>query len=130
MITNFKYRIFTLTTLLEFNSIESIYVLSLTSTGFMLIVLWYVLLYSFTISSNLLIYTFFYIEVTYFQILVFKVLINFSATTDFPSLCIKYISISLSLFFHRTIVKFASFVNPYFVWFTSFGLALLLNRFF
>ena len=39
--------------------IESIYVLSLTSTGFILIVLWYILLYSFTISSNLSIYTFF-----------------------------------------------------------------------
>ena len=45
--------------------LKSIYVLSLTSTSFILIVLWYVLLYSPTISSNLLIYTFFDTEVMY-----------------------------------------------------------------
>ena len=39
--------------------------LSLTSTGFNIIVLWYVLLYSFTISFNLLMYTLFDIEVIY-----------------------------------------------------------------
>ena len=32
----------------------------------------------------------------YLWILLFKVLINLSATTDLPSLCIEYISISLS----------------------------------
>ena len=53
-------------------------------------------LYSFAISSNLLIFTFLDIEVMYLQILVFKVLINLSATIDFPSLLIEYISISLS----------------------------------
>ena len=42
---------------------KSIYVLSLTSTGFILFVLWCVLLCSFTISSNLSIYTFFDIAV-------------------------------------------------------------------
>ena len=51
-ITNFKS---SLTSLLECNSIESIYVWS---TGFILIILWYVLLYSFTISSNF--YTYFW----------------------------------------------------------------------
>ena len=44
----------------ECDSIKSIYVLSLTSTGLILMALWYVLLYSFAISSNLLIYTFFW----------------------------------------------------------------------
>ena len=82
--------------LLEWNSTESIHELSLTSTGFILIVLWYVLFYSFIISSNLSIYTFFDTEVMYLQILVFKVLMNLSAATDFPYLCIEYISISLS----------------------------------
>ena len=41
---------------------------------------------------------------------------NISATTDFSLLCIEYISTSLS--FKRIIVKFTSFVNPYFVWFS------------
>ena len=35
-------------------------------------------------------------EVMYLLILVLKVLVNLSATTNFPSLCIEYISISLS----------------------------------
>ena len=42
-----------------------IYILSLTSVGFILVVLCFVLLYSFTISSNLSMYTFFDIEITY-----------------------------------------------------------------
>ena len=75
--------------------IESFYALSLTLTGFILLVLWHVLLYSSTISYNLLIYTFFDIEVMYMWILAFKVLINLSATTDFTSLCIEYIFMSL-----------------------------------
>ena len=45
--------------------LDSIYVLGFTSTGFILIVLWYVLLYLLTISSNLWIYTFFDIQVIY-----------------------------------------------------------------
>ena len=39
--------------------LESIYVLDFTSTGFILTVLWYVLLYLLAISSNLSTYTFF-----------------------------------------------------------------------
>ena len=50
-----------------------------------------------TISSNLSIKTFFDIEVMYLYILVFRIQINLSATTDFPSLYVEYISISLSL---------------------------------
>ena len=54
-------------------------------------VLWYVLFYLLTMSSN---YTLFDIEVRYLQILFFKVLIHLSAATDFPSLCVAYTSIS------------------------------------
>ena len=73
---------------------KSIYLISLTSISFILIVLWYVLLYLLTISSNLLIYKFFDAEVMYFYISVFKVLINLLAITDFPSLFVECISIS------------------------------------
>ena len=66
----------------------------------------------------------------YLWILVFRVLMNLSATTDFPSLCVEYISISLSFnhFSKIIVVKSATFMNPYFVWFASFGLALLSIR--
>ena len=41
-----------------------------------------------------------------------KVLINLSAATDFPLLCIEYISLSLSFnyFFKKLFAKFASLV--------------------
>ena len=74
--------------------LESIYVFDFTSTGFILIALWYFLLYLLTISANLSIYTFYDIEVIYLQILFFTVLTNLSATIDFPSLCVEYISIA------------------------------------
>ena len=48
------------------------------------------------IYSNLSIHTFFFdIEVMYLQILFLKVLINHSAKSDFPSLCVEYIFVSL-----------------------------------
>ena len=72
--------------------LESVYVLDFTLTGFILIVLCYVLLYLFTISSNLSIYTFFETEGTYLKISFFKVLMNLLAVTYFPSLRIEYIS--------------------------------------
>ena len=75
MIINFKFRIFINMFYTNINIGGPI-----TSTGFILNVLCHVLLYSSTISSNLSIYN---IEVIYFQILLFTVLINFSATTDF-----------------------------------------------
>ena len=46
-------------------------------------------------SSNLSIYTFCDIEVIYLKILFFKVITNLSTTTDFPSLCVEYISMSI-----------------------------------
>ena len=59
--------------------------LGFTSAGLVLIVLWHVLLYLLTMSSNLSIKTFFEIEVIFLLILLFKVLIiNLAATTDFP----------------------------------------------
>ena len=51
--------ILNLGSLLLISLLEAIYVLDFTSTGFILIVLWYELLYLLTISSNLSIYTFF-----------------------------------------------------------------------
>ena len=53
---------------------------AITSTGFILIVLWYVLLYLSTISCNLSI---FWYWGKVFIIFFFKVLTNLSATTDF-----------------------------------------------
>ena len=41
-------------------------------------------------------HTVFDMEAIYMYIFFFKVLINLSATTDFSSLCVEYISISLS----------------------------------
>ena len=59
--------------------------LGFTSAGLVLMVLWHVLLYLLTMSSNLSIKTFFEIEVMFLLILLFKVLIiNLAATTDFP----------------------------------------------
>ena len=51
--------------LLLVSLVESIYVFDFTSTGFILIVQWYVLLYLSNISSHLSIYTFFEFEVIY-----------------------------------------------------------------
>ena len=51
------------------------------------------LLYLLTISSYLLIYTFFDIEIMYLEILFFTVLMNPSAITDFLSLGAEYISV-------------------------------------
>ena len=68
--------------------LEPIHELGFIWTRFILIILWYVLLYLLTISTNLSIYTFFDIEVMYLWIF----LMNLSAATDFPSLCVEYIS--------------------------------------
>ena len=57
IVTNFK-----LTISIIFSSLKLIHVLEFTSTGFILIVLWHVLLHSLTISSNLTMYIFFDIE--------------------------------------------------------------------
>ena len=54
------------------------------------------ILFPLIISSKLSIYIFLDIEVIHLQILFFKVLINLSAATDFPSLCVDCTSISLS----------------------------------
>ena len=51
--------------LLLVSLVESIYVFDFTSTGFILIVQWYVLFYLSNMSSHLSIYMFFEIEVMY-----------------------------------------------------------------
>ena len=48
-----------------FSLSKSIYMLDFTSTGFTLILLWYLLLYLLTISSNLSMYTFFDFDVNF-----------------------------------------------------------------
>ena len=52
--------------LLLVSLLDSIYVFDFTSTGFILIVLWYALLYLLTVSFNLSIYSFFDIIAMYF----------------------------------------------------------------
>ena len=83
MITNISLRIF-----ISFFYIKvNIYPwLQQAQKGIILFALWYVLLYLLTMSSNLSIYTCFHIEFIYLEILLFKVLLNLSATTDFPAL--------------------------------------------
>ena len=76
---------------LLFSLLKPIYMLSFTSASFFLMVLWDMVLYLWTMSSNLSIYTFFDIEVLYYIF----VLINLSARTDFPPLCVEYSSILL-----------------------------------
>ena len=88
-ITNFKFRI----VIINFFTRVNIYVW-FRSRGFTFLALWYVLLYLFTMSLNISINTFFDIEAMYFYILFFKVLINLSATTNFSSLFVEYISIA------------------------------------
>ena len=62
-------------------------------------------------------YTFLETEVFYFQVLFFKVLMNLSAKTDFHSLCVEDISVSL-FWKNDFIVKFTAFFFPHFVCFT------------
>ena len=89
MVINFEFRIFIIMVNTIFNirlwlNISTIYIVP------------YVLLYLSTISSSLSINTFFCITVICLYILLFKVLINLSATTYLSILFIEYISISLS----------------------------------
>ena len=100
-IINFKFRIFIINPFTKSNLCNWFYI-NRVDFNF----LWYVLLYIFPLSSNLLIYSFFDIEVIYLWISFFMVLINFLGTTNFPSLCIDYISIA----------KLTAFICPCFVW--------------
>ena len=106
-----------------FSLSKSMYVLDLTSGGFISIVLWYLLFYLLTISANLLIYTFFNVEVICLQILFFKVLINLSETTDFP---LHFYIIILQQWFHWYNVKLTLFFYPYFVRFAAWLIQNLL----
>ena len=58
--------------------------LEFTSTGFILIVLSYALLHLLTMSAKLMIITFFDTRVIYLKLLFPKILVNLSATTEFP----------------------------------------------
>ena len=70
-----------------------LYMPSLISVGFILIVLWSVLLYKSTINHLIDQYKHFWVLNLYLWILFFKVLINLLTTIDFPSLCVEYSSI-------------------------------------
>ena len=86
---HFKFRIFISNLFTKVNKCAWFYINRVHS-----IVLWHVLFYLLTISSNSSIYTFFNTEVTYLLILFFKVLTNLSATADYFSLRLEYISVS------------------------------------
>ena len=81
--------------LLSFCSSKTIYVLDFISTDFFLVVLWYVL-FCYIHELYYLIYQYTQLFISKLYILFFKVLINLSTITDFPSLCVECISISLS----------------------------------
>ena len=100
MITNFKFKIFFIILFIKVNVSARLYI---NIYSFILIVLRYLWLYLLTISSNLSIYILLHIEVIYLQILFFRVLINLSATTDCPSLCVDYIS--TSFFFYHDFIE-------------------------
>ena len=113
VIINFKFRIFIINFFLWIDLCIIFYI-----NRFHLNCSMICIIISPTMSSNLSIYTFFDIEVMYLQMLVFNVLRNLWAKTDFPLLCIEYVSISLSFDLFLKEVLQNSFVNPYFVWFS------------
>ena len=87
-----------------FTSIEkSMYVYVLLSTGFILIDVSLVLMYCFASLRSLLMYTFFHTAVICLDIAFLQVLMNHSATTDFPLLRVKQISVSL-FFNHNSLI--------------------------
>ena len=95
---------------------NSIYMLGFTSTGFILMVLWYVLLYSLAISSNL--------HICWYRGHIFVNFVlqdsnkSFSNNRFFFIICwIHLYIIILKARFHLPIVKFVTFIYPYFVWF-------------
>ena len=80
-----------------FYFIKSIYVIYFTSTSFILILIWYLLLYLLTTSSNLPIFTFFILKSYIYKFYSFKVLINLSAATNVLLLCVEKISTAFFL---------------------------------
>ena len=112
-ITNFKFRIF----IFNFSArVGFVLALDFTSTGFILIVLWYVLL---TISSNLSIYTFFY----WSHVFIIFVLQDFnkSFSNSRFSFTMDWINpyiIILEKWFYWSVVKFTMFIYTYLLWFS------------
>ena len=107
MITNIKFMVFiiTLCTCLDIN------MLHFECSGICIIVftnytIWLINMHIFNVG------------VIYLQILYFRVLINVSATTDFSSFQVEYISIHLFLY-HWAIVKFLTFFSQHFAWLIS-----------
>ena len=106
MITNFKFRTFLITFFIKVNIYAWLYINRFHFNGSMT--------YIVVMSSSLSIYTFFDIEVMYFWILFFKVLINLWATTDFPLLCVEYICMAFSCMISLIYNKIYCFYLPVF----------------
>ena len=117
MIINFKFRIF----FIFFH--KSIFALEFTSTGSILFVLWYVLLYLLTITLNL----WSYLMLRYMSYLILK---SFNSKYYF-SRCFSNNKFSFIMFWihfyinilkpwlHWSFVKSILFKYPYFIWFTA-----------
>ena len=95
---------------------NSIYMLGFTSTGFILMVLWYVLLYSLAISPNF--------HICWYRGHIFVNFVLQDSKKSFSNsrfsffICWKHLYIIiLKAWFHLPIVKFVTFIYPYFVWF-------------
>ena len=95
----------------------NIYMFGFTSTGFILIVLWYVLLYLLTISYNLSIETFFENESCIFRFNFYGS--NECFSNNRFSFIMRWIYFYIIFFlpwFHWSIVKFTTFIDPNFNW--------------
>ena len=108
MNNGFKFRTLNLGCHTKFN----IHELDFTSAEFILVVLWYVLLYSFVISTNLSIYALILQSYIYNFL---KILINLSAATNFVLnfFIMRWINVYISIlkqWFHWFILKFTNLI--------------------
>ena len=99
IITNGKLRIFKIVFFINFNIYFWFYIRRL--------------YFNSSIIFIVVFFIFFAVEVLYLQILFFRILINLSPTTGFPSLFVEYIAISFfQPWFQLFAVKFTAFINP------------------
>ena len=98
IITNGKFRIFKIVFFINFNIYFWFYIRRL--------------YFNSSIIFIVVFFIFFDVEVLYLQILFFRILINLSPTTGFPSLFVEYIAISFfQPWFQLFAVKFTAFIN-------------------
>ena len=86
MVTNLKFRLFFIF-VNKVNLCARIHIKKLHCNRAMIHIIAFI-----NMPYNLSIYAFFYTAAICLLIVFFKVLINLSETTDFPSLCVEYIS--------------------------------------